>query len=248
LNLPVKKNKSLISIPLYLISLAVFLLSVSCVRAKYVTDIKPIIDSLKIKESSQALIVTNNCSSSYSANVYALEKKDNKWEKVGDAIEGVIGKNGFADPGEKREGDGKSPSGIFRLKMAFGYDESIRTKMPYRQASSEDLWIDDVNAVDYNHWVKKEDTQAASYEKMKRDDNLYKYGIVVEYNTNPVIKGYGSAIFIHVWGGENTATGGCVAVAEDNLIRILDWLDPQALPVIVMGTENTIERLGAVMK
>jgi L,D-peptidoglycan transpeptidase YkuD (ErfK/YbiS/YcfS/YnhG family) len=239
----VKKNETLIIIPLYLLCLTFLFLFVSCVPAKHVTDIKPIIDSLKIRESSQALVVTNDCPSSFVVNVFTLEKKGGKWEKVGDAIEGVIGKNGFADPGEKREGDGKSPSGIFRLKMAFGYDKSIRTKMPYRQASSDDLWIDDVNAVDYNHWVKKEDTQAASYEKMKRDDNLYKYGIVVEYNTNPVIKGFGSAIFIHVWGGENTATGGCVAVAEDNLIRILDWLDPQALPVIVMGAENTIERL-----
>jgi L,D-peptidoglycan transpeptidase YkuD (ErfK/YbiS/YcfS/YnhG family) len=239
----VKKNKSLIIITLYLLYMTFLFLFVSCVPAKQVTDIKPIMDSLKIKESSQALIVTNNCSSSYIADVYALEKKDNKWEKIGDAIEGVIGKNGFADPGEKREGDGKSPSGIFRLKMAFGYDESIRTKMPYRQASSNDLWIDDVNAADYNRWVKKDDTRAASYEKMKRDDNLYKYGIVVEYNTDPVVKGYGSAIFFHVWGGEKTATGGCVAVAEDKIVRILDWLDPQARPVIVMGTENTIERL-----
>jgi L,D-peptidoglycan transpeptidase YkuD (ErfK/YbiS/YcfS/YnhG family) len=239
----VKKKKPFIIIPLYLISLAFFLLLVSCVPAKHATYIKPIIDSLMINESSQALVVTNDRPSSSIVNIYALEKKDNKWEKVGDAIDGVIGKNGFANPGEKREGDGKSPSGIFPLRMAFGYDKFIHTKLPYRQTLPDDLWIDDVNATDYNRWVKKGDTKAVSYEKMKRDDNLYKYGIVIEYNTDPVIKGHGSAIFLHVWGGKNIATEGCVAVSEDNIVRILDWLDPQALPLIIMGTENIIKGL-----
>jgi L,D-peptidoglycan transpeptidase YkuD (ErfK/YbiS/YcfS/YnhG family) len=239
----VKKKNTFIITPLHLISLAFLLLLVSCVPATHVTDIKPITDSLKINESSQALIVTNNCPSSFIVNIYALEKKGGKWKKVQESIDGVIGKNGFAKPGEKREGDGKSPSGIFPLKMAFGYSESIQTKMPYLQALPDDLWIDDVNAADYNHWVKKEATQAASYEKMKRDDNLYKYGIVIEYNTDPVIKGYGSAIFFHIWRGENMATQGCVAVSEDNIIRILDWLDPLNSPLIIMGTENIMERL-----
>ena len=59
---------------------------------------------------------------------------------------------------------------------------------------------------------------------MKRDDNLYKYGIVIEYNTNPAIKGYGSAIFLHVWGGENDTTEGCVAVSEEKLLKFLNGL------------------------
>ncbi|OGP91679.1 MAG: hypothetical protein A2031_00955 [Deltaproteobacteria bacterium RBG_19FT_COMBO_43_11] len=154
-------------------------------------------------------------------------------------VNAVIGKNGFAVPGEKREGDGKTPSGIFALKQTFGYNESIVTKMPYRQALDEDIWIDDANASDYNRWVKKDKTSAASFEKMKREDDLYKYGIIIEYNTAPVIKGNGSAIFFHVWGGENVSTAGCVAVSEENIIKILAWLDPKAQPLIMMGMENT---------
>jgi Uncharacterized protein conserved in bacteria len=127
--------------------------------------------------------------------------------------------------------------------MTFGYDKSIKTKMPYRQALADDLWIDDANADDYNRWVKKEATHAKSYEKMRRDDNLYKYGIVIEYNTNPVIKGYGSAIFFHAWGGDDITTEGCVAVSEENIIKILEWLDPKALPLVIMGTKNTIRGL-----
>ncbi len=195
-------------------------------------------------ESKQVLLVTDDKFLFFSRiRVYALEKIGAKWQKALPMFRAVIGKNGFAPPDEKREGDGRSPSGIYSLNMTFGYQESMPTKMPYRQALADDLWVDDVNAVDYNRWVKKYYTQAASYEKMKRDDNLYKYGIVIEYNTEPVIKGYGSAIFFHIWRGENIPTAGCVAVAEDDIIQILRWLDPQAKPRIIMGNEVTIERL-----
>ena len=157
---------------------------------------------------------------------------------VFEPIEAVIGTNGFAPAGEKREGDGKTPSGIYPLKLTFGYDAMIGTKMPYRQAMDDDIWVDDPNADDYNRWVKKKETHAASYETMKREDDLYKYGIVIEYNTGPVIKGNGSAIFLHIWKDKNTSTAGCVAVSEENILKIIKWLDPAASPLIITGIEN----------
>ena len=203
------------------------------------TEALPAFPKDKTGKSSQVILVTNNKSFFFTKQkVYTLEKINNQWKSVFEPFNAVIGKNGFAKPHEKREGDGKTPSGIFPLKMTFGYDESIKTKMPYRQALADDLWIDDVNAVDYNRWVKKGATKAKSYEKMRRDDNLYKYGIVIEYNTDPVIKGHGSAIFFHVWGGEGAPTEGCVAVSEEDILKILGWLDPQANPLIIMGIEN----------
>ena len=198
----------------------------------------------KIGKSRQVILVTTYTIFFFSEQkVYALEKNENQWKSAFEPFNAMIGKNGFALPGEKREGDGKTPSGVYYLKTTFGYDESIKTKMPYRQALADDLWIDDINAGDYNRWVKKSETQAKSYEKMKRDDDLYKYGIVIEYNTNPVVKGYGSAIFFHVWGGDDITTEGCVAVSEENIIKILEWLDPKAEPFIIMGIEDTTWRL-----
>jgi L,D-peptidoglycan transpeptidase YkuD (ErfK/YbiS/YcfS/YnhG family) len=239
----VNKKKTFINIRLSFIFLAFFLLSVfALVPAAPAIDTEASVASFKINESSQVLLVTNNHPLSFAVKISALEKQGSKWKKSWESINGVIGKNGFAKLEEKREGDGKTPSGIYSLNMTFGYNESIQTKMPYRQAFPNDLWIDDVNAGDYNRWVKKEDTRALSYEKMKRNDNLYKYGIIIEYNTNPVIKGHGSAIFLHVWRGENTATEGCVAVSEEDIVRILDWLDPRAKPLIIMGTEDTMKR------
>jgi L,D-peptidoglycan transpeptidase YkuD (ErfK/YbiS/YcfS/YnhG family) len=167
-----------------------------------------------------------------------MEKRGDKWQMAFEPFNAVIGRNGLAAAGEKREGDGKTPSGLYPLKMTFGYDATIRTKMPYRHALDDDVWVDDPQADDYNRWVKKSETRAASYELMKRDDNLYKYGIVIEYNTSPVIKGNGSAIFLHIWKGESVPTAGCVAVSEENILKILQWLDPAASPLIIMGVNN----------
>src|SRR4030042_1735681 len=190
-------------------------------------------------KSGQLLLVIENSNIFFTKRiVYALEKRSGIWQMAFEPFYAVIGKNGFAPPGEKREGDGKTPSGIFALRKTFGYAPSAITKIPYRQALEDDLWIDDPNSTDYNRWVKASKTSAKSYEKMKRDDDLYKYGIVIEYNNNPVVKGYGSAIFLHVWGGESVSTAGCVAVSEEDIIKILAWLDPQALPLIIMGIKN----------
>lgn len=107
--------------------------------------------------------------------------------------------------------------------------------MPYRQARADDLWVDDPNAPDYNRWVRQSKTRAASYEKMRRDDNLYKYGVIVEYNTHPVVKGHGSAIFLHVWKGPGSTTAGCVAVSEEDILKIFTWLNPADNPAIVIN-------------
>jgi L,D-peptidoglycan transpeptidase YkuD (ErfK/YbiS/YcfS/YnhG family) len=193
-----------------------------------------------IGESSQILLVRNMNPVSIDVCVIALEKRNGLWQSPFPPMDGVIGRNGFAPPGEKREGDGRTPSGIFTLGMVFGYDPSFPTRMPYRQAADDDLWIDDVHADDYNRWVKRGATKASSFERMKRDDNLYKYGIVVEYNMNPIIKAHGSAIFFHLWRGNGKPTEGCVALSEEDLVIILRWLDPASRPMVVMGTGVTI--------
>jgi L,D-peptidoglycan transpeptidase YkuD (ErfK/YbiS/YcfS/YnhG family) len=110
--------------------------------------------------------------------------------------------------------------------------------MPYRQATEDDFWVDDVNSEDYNKWVKGK-PNAASWEKMKRDDDQYKYGVVIEYNMHPIVKGKGSAIFLHIW-KQGGATAGCIAMPEEMVLRILGWLDPAKRPLIIMGTESEL--------
>ena len=195
----------------------------------------------QIGESQQLIFATNRDGSSVLVTLQVLERNDRVWRLVFPTFTGSIGEMGFAPVDDKREGDGKSPSGIFPLGFAFGYDPSAETKMPYRQATDNDFWVDDVNSKDYNQWVKGE-PQAASWEKMKRDDDQYKYGVVIEYNMRPIVKGKGSAIFLHVWnGGESTL--GCVSMSEEMILEILGWLDPAKKPLIIMGTESELRAM-----
>jgi len=212
-------------------------------------DINPFIKefiahySAQIGESEQLILAINQDPSSFRVTIETLEKKNGAWHLVFPTFIGSIGEKGFAAIDNKREGDGKSPSGIFPLGIAFGYDHSVMTKMPYRQATDEDFWVDDVNSEDYNKWVKGK-PNAASWEKMKRDDDQYKYGVVIEYNMHPIVKGKGSAIFLHVWkGGESTL--GCVSMSEEMILKILAWLDPAKKPLIVMGTESELGALSS---
>ena len=190
-------------------------------------------------DTRQALMVRDDGFLIFSRiRLYALEKDGDLWREACPKMKAAIGRNGFAPPGEKREGDGRTPSGVFALSLAFGYDASADTRMPYRQALDDDLWVDDPAAPDYNRWVKKETTAAQSYEYMRRPDDLYKYGLVIEYNTDPVMPGRGSAIFLHLRDDAGSPTAGCVAVSEADMLKILRWLDPTARPVIYLNPDH----------
>lgn len=237
-----KINKSIIIILLFSILLIILSLQ-GCFFSRFASKFDAgnflTTQKDKIGQSSQVILVKDESFLIFTKpEIYLMEKSGDIWEMAFEPFNAVIGRNGFAMPGEKREGDGKTPSGVYPVKMTFGYDESVKTKMPYRQALDDDIWIDDANADDYNRWTKKIETHATSYEIMKRDDVLYKYGIVIEYNTDPVIKGNGSAIFLHVWRGKNLPTAGCVAVSEENILKILEWLDPAASPLIITDIKN----------
>ena len=68
-----------------------------------------------------------------------------------------------------------------------------------------------------------------------RPDNPYRYGIVIGYNGTPVVKGLGSAIFLHVWQGRDVPTPGCVALAEEDVVAILGRLDPSRKSLSLWG-------------
>ena len=136
-------------------------------------------------------------------------------------MKGVAGKNGFAI--NKKEGDGKSPIGVFSFGTAFGSQvKPAKLKISYKKTTKYDFWIDDVKSTNYNKWITyKGDPNKKwnSFERMNHE--LYKYGVVINYNTDPIIKGKGSAIFLHKWRNENGKTAGCVATSEKNILTLL---------------------------
>ena len=182
-------------------------------------------------EVCQVILVTNESRSAVPAEVKCLERQGKGWRTAFPPMKAVVGRSGIALAGTKREGDGCTPSGEFPIRTSFGYAENIATALDYRQAKDSDLWIDDPKSQDYNRWVQSP-THAASFEHMKREDDLYKLGAVIEYNTDPIVPGHGSAIFLHIWSGEGRPTAGCVALAENDVAQILKWLDRSKAPLI----------------
>lgn len=202
--------------------------------------LQPFFASLEKKNVGQVMLVLAANASDTEGMVQFFEKKDDGWVRTMTTCPASIGRNGVATPGSKREGDGMSPHGFYPIGIAFGYEAATPTRMPYVQMTAEDIWVDDPASPDYNHLVKRSATRATSFEEMRRKDDLYKFGLLVEYNTSPVVAGRGSAIFIHIWSGRGKSTSGCVAFPEERMKKILAWLDPAKKPHIAIGTRATL--------
>ena len=72
----------------------------------------------------------------YRADVSLYEKGNNSvWVKK-ISTNGYVGKNGITD--NKKEGDGKTPTGSYDLGTAFGVASNPGTKLSYRKINNND--------------------------------------------------------------------------------------------------------------
>ena len=152
----------------------------------------------------------------------------------------------------KKEGDGRSPAGVFRIGTAFGYAPSAQTAMPYAAMTESDYCID-VNASPlYNRIVDAKvvgkDAITGSTEPMRRDihvngDQRYKLGFVIEHNAEGTAAA-GSCIFAHLWKAAGEPTSGCTAMDETAMRSLLAWLRPERRPVFVLLPEPEYLRVG----
>jgi L,D-peptidoglycan transpeptidase YkuD (ErfK/YbiS/YcfS/YnhG family) len=153
------------------------------------------------------------------------------WRRVFGPWTARIGRNGFAPPGLKREGDGRTPSGTFGFGFFFGVLPDPGVRFRYRQSQPYDFWDDDPASAHYNEWVDQRWVNPG-LDPEPMDVSGYDYGAVIAYNTART-PGLGSAIFLHVNIG--TATAGCVTLPMGELLRVLRWLNPARSPRIEMG-------------
>ncbi len=127
----------------------------------------------------------------------------------------------------KREGDGVTPIGLWRLSAVFYRADRLcrpQTRLPVRALTRHDGWCDAPADRNYNRLVRH--PYPASAEKLWRSDHLYDVLVVLEHNIRPRVRGGGSAIFLHVAGPGFAPTAGCVALRRDALIRLLRHLRP----------------------
>ena len=180
------------------------------------------------------------------ARLLALERPgpDAPWTCVFGPWDVHVGKKGFSPFNRKKEGDLTTPTGLFPVGTAFGYEASADTRLDYRQAGPDDCWVDDPRSTDYNKWVNPAPPAGVSHEKMRRKDNLYRLGFVIRYNENPIVPGKGSAIFAHLRRTDRVGTAGCVAMLPPEFEKLLHWLDKTRNPVILTGMRKEVDTLG----
>ncbi len=188
------------------------------------------------------------------------------WRAAAPAFAVALGRSGSAwgeglhpaqDAGpQKREGDGRSPAGVFAIGPAFGYAEHIASALPYQPMRASSYCMDVPASPLYNRIVDAErvgaDAVAESSEPMRLDlhhdgDRRYREGFVIGHNPQAV-PGRGSCIFAHLWRQPGEATAGCTAMEPADMRRLLAWLRPADHPLFVLLPQAEYRRLQAAWR
>ena len=132
----------------------------------------------------------------------------------------ALGKGGIKQ--KEREGDFITPKGKFKLiKIYYRSDriKKINSTLKKIKIKKNMGWCDDVSSNCYNKQIKI--NKKISHEKLHRKDNVYDIIVVLNYNLNPIIKGKGSAIFLHVAKKNYNKTQGCIALKKNELLYLI---------------------------
>jgi D-alanyl-D-alanine dipeptidase len=243
---------------IFLVALVLFSVIGAFGQIKKPFETKP---PVPYSKSLQAVVVTTKDWSSIQGTARLFERKSAKakWKAVGEEFAVVVGKNGLAwgaglnelpsDTGRllmKTEGDGKAPAGIFSLTESFGSAaKPDYVNLPFTRLEEYTECVDDTKSIHYNRIVdrmKVGDFDWQSSEKMLAVGAEYDLGITVAHNTNPVSRGGGSCIFLHIWKAADTGTSGCTAMARENLETILKWAQPAKNPVLIQLPEDSYKQ------
>jgi L,D-peptidoglycan transpeptidase YkuD (ErfK/YbiS/YcfS/YnhG family) len=138
----------------------------------------------------------------------------------------ALGRSGIA--ANKREGDGTTPRGRFRLKRLWWRADRFvrpRTLLPVRRIGPFDAWCEDPADRRYNRPIRLGPKSPG--DRLWRDDRLYDFVIEIDHNDRPRVAGRGSAVFIHVARAGFSPTAGCVALEAGALRRLLARLSPR---------------------
>lgn len=211
---------------------------------------------LALQRSNQLILVLTKNIDDLNGSMQRYQRNAvGQWESVDNRIPAVVGERGVAQSKDfqnplfegplKYEGDQRTPMGVFSLGPLFGFGEHENiAKMNYRQINKTTVCIDDKNSPQYNQLIDRVLNTAKNWHSAEEmyDVPLYRLGGIIQYNTNPIVKGSGSCIFLHIWRSAKIGTAGCVAMPEAQMLPLLQWLDKNQRPVIaIFSYENYLK-------
>ena len=176
----------------------------------------------KNQKNVNQLILVEQSKGSITKGTYWLLTKDKNglWNEE---LSGpcYLGKNGLD---KQKEGDSKTPTGDYGFTMAFGIKEDPGSKIPYTKVTETHYCCGDKEY--YNQIIdtsKLDHKCSADSEHLISYQPQYNYSLFIDYNKECEFS-KGSAIFLHCMGPKE-CTGGCVAVKEEDMIKILQTVD-----------------------
>ena len=192
------------------------------------------IGKLKVAQYTNQVMVV--AVSDESTRLCMYEREKGKWRLVLET-EAIIGKNGL---GKTREGDGKTPVGVFRFVKAFGILENPGAKIEYTQVDESDYWVDDSGSKYYNQFIENDKVESdwMSAEHILEYGESYHYVLATSFNIEG-IPGVGSAVFLHCTSAYAEATAGCVAIPEVYMREVIKQVEPQCV-LIIDKRENIV--------
>ncbi|HEX6558862.1 MAG TPA: L,D-transpeptidase family protein [Longimicrobiales bacterium] len=242
------------------LTFALALAPVACVHAQHAARPGP---ERALADATQLIVVTTSGWDSITGELHRFVRSDATaaWRSAGSAVPIVVGRTGLAwgvgfdrvgeasEP-HKREGDGRSPAGIFTVRTAFGFapvDSVHGLKLSYMPLTTLTECVDDTASAHYNTVLERSSVLNVDWHSSERMRQVgqYRVGAIIDYNATPPVKGRGSCIFFHIWGGPRAPTVGCTALDARELQQLLAWLDPRAQPVVVQLPAVVYGRLRA---
>jgi L,D-peptidoglycan transpeptidase YkuD (ErfK/YbiS/YcfS/YnhG family) len=200
-----------------------------------------------VPAASRQLITVEAASSRATyATTRIWARTDICWAPAGGPYTARVGRNGVRK--NKHEGDGSTPAGTFAIggKM-YGNSPNPGVSYPYVRLRCGDWWVEDSKSPAYNTFQRIGCRRTPPFKVTTPDlstsPRAYAHFAVVEYNMNPVVRGRGSGIFLHVQIGK--ATSGCISLRRPALIHVLRWLDPDAQPQIAIGATGSLRQSGS---
>lgn len=156
-------------------------------------------------------------------------------------LRGHVGKAGILH--DRRRNTNTSPAGLWALSFAFGNEAPPEgLKLPWRQVTPNSDWVCDEDSPYFNTWRERGESDllpwSGDVEHLEDYPALYAWACVIEFNRPPdVIPARGCAIFLHC---SEKATGGCVGLPHDEMGAVLQWLDPEKNPyILITGVQVT---------
>ena len=193
------------------------------------------VGKLDAAEGAEQLLIVAAFSEDATDAWVSLHQKqsDGSWHMIMTSP-GFIGKNGL---GKTREGDGKTPVGVFRFNRAFGIADDPGCAIPYVKVDNDSYWSGDPReGYRYNELVSLKELPGLALDSGDSEHIVgypyhYQYCLNISYNEEGT-PGLGSAIFLHCLAPAKPFTGGCVSIPEDHMRFVMQTVNSSTVVVI----------------